>query len=111
MKSLVVFIALVMAMSEVAASGVAKVSVLSSGKLLLNGLPAELSTIEAEFKKLQGAGGSIWYYRESAEGDLPPEAMSVMELAVKYKLPVSFSTKPDFSDYVDGDGRAHPRTP
>ena len=94
-----------------AAPGVAKVSVLSSGRLLLNGAPTDLAAVEAEFKRLQAINGTVWYYRESAEGDPPPEAMSVMELVVKYKLPVSLSTKADFSDHVDGDGRSHPRAP
>jgi hypothetical protein len=30
---------------------------------------------------------------------------------VKYKLPISMSTQPDFSDYVDGNGQSHVREP
>jgi hypothetical protein len=37
--------------------------------------------------------------------------MAVVELVVKHRLPISMSTKPDFSDYVDGDGTSRPRKP
>jgi hypothetical protein len=51
----------------------------------------------------------VWYYREGAGAELPPEAKQVMKLVVDNKLPVSLCTKPDFSDYVDGKGVSHPR--
>jgi len=31
--------------------------------------------------------------------------MAVVKLVVKYKLPISMSSKPDFSDYVDESGQ------
>jgi hypothetical protein len=32
-----------------------------------------------------------------------------VQLIIKYKLPVSMSAKPDFSDYVDAKGVSRPR--
>jgi len=109
MKALILSFALLVAMAVLAAPPVAKVSVLSSGKILLNGSPVDLAAVEAEFKRLQRENGSVWYYREAAEGDPPPEAMSIMELVVKYKIPIRLSASSDFTDHVDSDG--HSRTP
>ena len=90
---------------------VSKVSVLSSGNLLLNGVPSDLAQIEAELLKQKASGGSVWYYRENAQAEPPLEAMSVIALVTKHGLPVSMSTQPDFSDYVDGNGQIHAREP
>jgi hypothetical protein len=92
---------------------VAKVSVLATGKLLLNGQPSSLAAIETAFQGLKGSKGTVWYYRENATAEPPAEGMAVMNLVIKYNLPVSMSSKPDFSDYVDfGDnGRSKPRQP
>ena len=89
----------------------AKVSVLSSGKLLLNGSVSSLTALEAEFQRLKKANGSVWYYRERSAAEPPSEAMAVMELIVKYSLPVSMSSKADFSDHVDVHGKSAPRKP
>ena len=91
----------------------AKISTLASGALLLNGQPTDLSSIEAEFKRLQTQEGAVWYYRENPRAEPSPEAMSVIQsvikLVIQYRLPITFSSKPDFSDYIDANGRSQPR--
>jgi hypothetical protein len=89
----------------------AKISALASGALLLNGQPADLASIEAEFKRLQAQHGEVWYHRDNPRAEPTRQAMSVIQLVIKYRLPITFSTKPDFSDYVDvSTGRSHPRS-
>ena len=34
-----------------------------------------------------------------------------LDLSIKYRLPISMSSKPDFSDYIDGSGQSRPRRP
>lgn len=92
-------------------SSVARVTALASGKLLLNGSPAELATIEAEFQRIKKSQGEVWYYRENSQTEPPVQAMAVIKLVVQYGLPVSMSSKPDFTDYIDGDGRSQERHP
>ena len=87
----------------------AKVSVLASGKLLLDGSPADLASIESEFKRLQRENGVVWYYRENAQAEPSSEATAVVQLVIKYNLPISMSSKPDFSDFIDETGRSRPR--
>jgi hypothetical protein len=88
---------------------VAKISALSDGTILLNGAPADASAVDAEFTRLKKVGGAVWYYRQNADQEPNPKAMSIVELIVKHRLPVSMSTKPDFSDYVDGNGHSKTR--
>jgi hypothetical protein len=96
----------------VAAEPVAKVSVLSSGKVLLNGKPTTLAALDAALSSLAASEGVVWYYREAAEAAEPPAASAqVIELVIKHRLPISMSTKPDFSDAVGSDGRPHLREP
>jgi hypothetical protein len=37
-------------------------------------------------------------------------SLAVIQLIIKHQLPVSMSTEPDFSDYVDDKGVSRPRT-
>ena len=87
----------------------AKISALASGALLLNGQAADLASIEAEFKRLQAESGVVWYYRDNPRSEPSPAAMAVVQLVIQYRLPISFSSKPDFSDYIDENGRSQPR--
>ena len=95
--------------SEVAP--IAKVSVLTTGKILLNGVPTTLQALDAAFAKLGQSRGVVWYYRQAAEAEPPSQAMEIIELVVKYRLPIRMSTKPDFSDAVDSSGNSVPRNP
>jgi hypothetical protein len=112
MKHLTLAASLFFAMSIAHAQAtVAKVSALSSGKLLLNGQPATLTAIESEFQKLKNAKGAVWYYRQNPRNEPPPQAMQVIQLVIKYGLPVSMSSKPDFTDYIDENGQSKQRKP
>jgi hypothetical protein len=87
---------------------VVKITVRSSGSVLLDGRPITLPDLERRFKALKAADGTVWYHRENATRGGPPEASAVVRLIIKYKLPIRLSTKPDFSDYVDERGVSHP---
>ena len=88
---------------------IAKVSALADGRLLLNGEPVTVPLLSAALKKLKVANGVVWYYRENGQGEPTPQAMSAIKLIVEHSLPVSMSSKPDFSDYVDQSGNSKPR--
>jgi hypothetical protein len=101
-KFFVLLLGLWLVTSYVAAQdGVVKISALSNGALLLNGKPTDLPTLEAALKSVSTAGGEVWYYRENPAKEPPPIAMAAVQLVIKYRLLVSFSSKPDFSDTVD----------
>jgi hypothetical protein len=94
----------------VGAEPVAKISALSSGKILLDGKATTLAALDTALSVLAKSKDVVWYYREAAEAAGPPAAsMEVIELVIKHRLPVSMSTKLDFSDAVGPDGQRHPR--
>ena len=110
-RAIAVVLSLVTLLVSAQSPPVARVSVLSSGKLLLNGAPTELPTIEAEFQRIKKSQGAVWYYRENPQTEPPPQAKAIIRLVIEYGLPVSMSSKPDFTDYIDENGRSKPRQP
>jgi hypothetical protein len=89
-----------------------KISVLANGAMLLDGKPADLDQIDAALQaaKQTNANSQVWYYRETGSAQPPPQAMAVIQRIVNYKLKISLSSKPDFSDWVDAKGVSRPRT-
>ena len=86
-----------------------RISVLASGEILVDGKHVELDQLDAILEAAKSENPTVWYYREAAAKDAPPEAMAVIQLAIQHKLPISISSKPDFSDYIDSKGVSHPR--
>jgi hypothetical protein len=86
-----------------------RISALASGRLLMNGKETSLSEIKKALGKAKDDRGPVWYYRENPQSEPPPQAMEVVKLIIANNLPVSFSSKPDFSDYIDEKGQSQPR--
>ena len=59
---------------------------------------------------LKGTNVVVWYYREGSESDPTDAQFEVLKAIVDNQLPISLSSKEDFSDYVGADGRSYPRT-
>ncbi|MHC9510024.1 hypothetical protein [Kangiella sp. M94] len=92
-----------------AGDNIARVSVLSSGELLLNGKPSDISIIESAFKFLKNNNGAVYYYRENpGSAKAPDGAIQVIDLVIKYNLPISFFREPDFSDDFDPENHYLP---
>lgn len=90
---------------------IVKVSVLASGQLLVDGQPSDMQQLQAALKRIGEVDGAVWYYRENGFEEASPQAMRIIDLVIDMHLPISMSSKPDFSDYIDGEGRSHPRQP
>lgn len=88
---------------------VLKISVFQSGKVLADGSEVTLDQLGERLKKHKEANGIVWYYREAGQQEPPPIAMEVLKLVVDNQLAISMSSKPDFSDAIDMNGRSHPR--
>jgi hypothetical protein len=96
--------------SAVAQNRIVKISALANGTLLLDGKSTDLTALDAALKGASSAGGEVWYYRENPAKEPPASAMAAVQLVIKYRLPVSFSSKADFSDTVDpSTGVSRPR--
>jgi hypothetical protein len=88
---------------------VLQLSVLAEGVLLVNGSLTTLSQLDLTLEDLKSKHGVVWYFRENAQGDPPASGIEALKLIQKHALPLSLSTRPDFSDYVDASGRSLPR--
>lgn len=88
---------------------VLRISVLTSGRVLVNDMESSLSEIKKALGNAKSEKVAVWYYRESSRGEPPPQAMEVLKLVIENDLPISMSSKPDFSDYIDEKGQSHPR--
>ena len=92
---------------------VLKVSVLRDGKVLADSHEVALPALDSLLSELSKRKGAVWYYREGGDQPLSASAKQVMTdvlgAIVRHRLPVSLSTKPDFSDYIGPDGQPHPR--
>ena len=93
-----------------AAEPVARISVLASGSVLLDGAPTTLPALDERLRTLKAGGGVVWYHRENPAAEPPPQGSAVIKMIIEHQLPVSMSSKQDFSDWVDEKGVSRPRT-
>ena len=89
---------------------VLRVSVQADGTIVADGRPCDLGALDPLLIRIKEQGGQVWYHREAAAGEPPPQAMEVIKRLVHFKIPVSMSSKPDFSDYVDVKGVSRRRS-
>ena len=90
-------------------NSVIRISVLQSGKILANGVETSLVELDSQLTQIKSQNGVVWYYREQAQGEPPSAATDVIKLVINRRLPISMSSKSDFSDVIDQNGISHPR--
>jgi biopolymer transport protein ExbD len=88
---------------------VARIAVSAKGAVSLDGKAVAIDSLRERLADVKKRSGVVWYYREAGKGEPPQQAMQVMKLIVDARLPISMSTKPDFSDVLFPDGSTRPR--
>jgi biopolymer transport protein ExbD len=88
---------------------VMKVAVYADGRILADGHEVSLQQLREAFAQLSKAHGTVLYYREAPQSEPHPNAMAVVQAVVEARLPISLSSKPDFSNVVLPDGTTKPR--
>ena len=93
--------------------GVIYVSVLADGSVRVNGGPVALDDLANALAQQKRNAKVVFYYREAGAGE-PNGAQAkavatAMTSIMSLGMPVSLSSKPDFSDSIDADGRSRPR--
>jgi hypothetical protein len=86
-----------------------KIKVLKNGEVYADGRAVSLDRLPELLAEARLRSKAAWVYREDLFGEPSVVAMEVLRLVMEQELPVSLSTKPDFSDYVDPSGVSHPR--
>lgn len=86
-----------------------KISVSQSGRVFVNNDESSLQDVEKRLLEIKDRNGVVWYYRENPQEEPTDIAKEIIELVVKYKVPISLSSKSDFSDIIDEHGASHHR--
>ncbi len=87
-----------------------KIKVMANGSLVLDGAPTTLQQLKDRISQCDPANNVVWYYRENSDApEPPPVALDVLNVVMKQRIPISLSSKPDFSDVIDNAGVSHPR--
>jgi biopolymer transport protein ExbD len=75
-----------------------KIYVDAAGKITADAKEINLTNLDTVLRQLAKKGGGVWYSRDNAAKEPPKESMQVMDLIVKYSLPVKFYTDKDFQN-------------
>ena len=97
------------AAAPVSPDKVLKIMVSKSGEIRIGNKIITLREAEVRISQLASNKGTVWFYREAGKEAPPAEALEIIKLTVRYKAPVSLSSKPDFSDTIDAKGNSVPR--
>jgi len=81
-------------------TNVIRVYVDSSGIISADGEMVTIMELDSAMKNLKGKNGTVYYSRDNITGAPPQESLKVMEIVVKYKLPVKFFTDKTFTEAV-----------
>ncbi len=81
-----------------AAGPVLRISVLTSGAVLVNGERTMVPLLEPELVALKARGGEVWYFREGDSAYPGRSGMTLFGLLIKHHVRTSLSDRADFSD-------------
>jgi hypothetical protein len=87
---------------------IAKVRVSQAGQIELDGTRVTPERLRTALSSLAEDGGEIWYYRERMMEPMSEEASKAFKIVLDAGLTFRISSKPDFSDYIDSEGRSVP---
>ena len=86
-----------------------KIKVMKNGDVYADGRTVSFDRLPELLAEARMRSKAAWFYREDLFGEPSAVAMEVLRLVMEQELPVSLSSKPDFSDYLDKNGVSHPR--
>ena len=86
-----------------------KIAVMQNGDIYADGRAVGLDRLPELLAEAKLRSKAAWFYREDLFGEPSAVAMEVLRLVLDHGLPISLSSKPDFSDYIDPGGVSHPR--
>ena len=88
---------------------VGKLAVFQNGRVSFNGQAVTIEQLRPKLTELKKRNGVVWYYREAPEKEPPAISTQEIQAVIDNSLPLSFSTKPDFSTVALPDGTIKPR--
>jgi hypothetical protein len=88
---------------------VMKIAAYRSGRVTVDGVATEPAQLAMTLARLRHRNGVVWLYREGNESERHPNALLVARAIADARLPLSLSSRPDFTDELQADGTARPR--
>lgn len=88
---------------------VLQLAVYRSGRITADGRDVDPSYLPGVLAGLRRTNGVVWLYREGAAGERHPNAALVARAIAAAHLPLTLSSRPDFSDVLPPDGTTPPR--
>ena len=82
-----------------------KIWIFKTGSVEVNGTHVDVESVGAMLAEHAQRKGVVFYGRDAPEEDPHPNAMSVLQMVMASRLPVRMSTKRDYSDAVNLDGK------
>jgi len=73
-----------------------RISVLASGKILINGKENSLPEIKQALEKTRNDKGAVWYYRENPRAEPTSQAMEVVNLSSRTSCRSAFRANQTF---------------
>jgi len=86
-----------------------RVQTLRSGVVKVDGQPVTLKGLAEALAQIKSKSGGVLYYREGADQEPTEHQNEAFKAIMSARVPISMSSKPDFSDAIGADGRPHPR--
>jgi hypothetical protein len=82
-----------------------KIALMANGVILVDGVSSNLDSLRTSISSIAQRKGMVWYYREAAHTEAPPQSAEIVKLIAENRFPVRLSTQPDYSDSVGMDGK------
>ncbi len=82
--------------NEVLETEFLKVYVDENGEITADNKSVSLTQLDNSLKELKDKNGTVYYSRANMTQDPPAESMEVMDLVIKYELPIRFYTDKSF---------------
>jgi hypothetical protein len=86
-------------------ASVLKIALMADGAIVVDGVLSNLDSLRDSIRSIAQRKGMVWYYREAAHTEAPPQSAEIVKLIIKNRVPVRLSTRPDYSDSVGLDGK------
>jgi hypothetical protein len=82
---------------------------LRSGVITVDGKPVTLSELSVALAQIKTKNGTVLYYREGPNQEPTEHQFEAFKEIMAARVPISFSSRPDFSDFIDENGHSRPR--
>jgi len=83
---------------------------MSDGDLIVDDVPLTLDQFQVKVDACDPNNSIVWYFRENPNApEPPPIALQALGIVMARRIPISMSSRSDFSDYIDDKGISRPR--